>query len=271
MPLMKSTNILIGYPLTHSKSSLLHNAIYAQLGLNAIFETYQDKNLDQALHKIKHEGIELTAVTLPFKQSIVKSLDFLSDEVKSLGAANTIIQRAGSLYGYNTDVDGIKAALNNIKLANKNILIIGAGGGARALAYVLNQAACQLYWYNRTPAHAEQLAEQFGGEVLAEADLSTVPADLIVNTTSVGMYPNIHETFLPYRFKKTQIVFDMVYNPAQTRLLREAALAGCTIISGIEMFLSQALKQIALWQNLPSLEQDKRLSRAELNKLLGIT
>jgi len=241
-------NLLIGAPLEHSQSPVLHEACYQQLGINAVLlaspPCSQFKSLIQT---IKTLAVKLTAVTAPYKEKVIKYLDQCSFEVSQLQAANTIIQRDGKLCGYNTDIDGISFALRHITLHKKQALIIGAGGAACAIAYFLKKNHAKLFWINRTRKKASVLAKKFGGRVIYHDELSDLPIDIIINTTPVGLHPNSKVSPLPhYLFHKKQVVFDLVYNPLVTPLLKQAKKQQAKIISGLDMFIGQGLKQIEL-------------------------
>jgi shikimate dehydrogenase len=243
-------NMVIGHPLSHTQSPTLHNAIYQHIQVDAILLAFPHTKLSSLIQSIKTLAVELVAVTMPFKEKIIKYLDYCSPEVESLKAANTLIQRDNKLYGYNTDVDGVAYALRDINLNNKNILIIGAGGAARAAAFFLKNQQANLYWLNRTEKKAVNIAKFFGGEVIDNRLLSQLHIDIIINTTPLGMYPEIDSSPLNNDiFKSHQIVFDMIYNPLETRMLSQAKKQGAKIISGIDMFIGQGLRQIELWQN----------------------
>lgn len=265
-----SLNLVVGYPLTHTKSPLLHNAVYNALNLNAVLLARPHPNLSTLITAVKTLSVGLTAVTMPFKEAVLDYLDTASDEVTNLGAANTIIQHNEKLYGYNTDIDGIEYALQTVNLEHKNVLVLGAGGAARALGYVLKANKSNIYWLNRTIEKAEKLAEEFNGQAINEANTENFTYDVIVNTTPIGMHPNTNDSLLiNYKFKATQIVFDLVYNPINTLLLRQAKAAGSKTISGVEMFIGQALKQIQLWQKLSEpLHKDSRIININLKNLL---
>lgn len=240
-------NMVIGFPLEHTKSPLLHNAVYGALKVNSILLAFPNKNLPSVIKTIKTLSVELTAVTMPFKEKVLKYLDYCSSEVEILKAANTIIQRKGKLYGYNTDVDGIKYALHKTLLAKKNVLIIGSGGASRAAALVLQQSHSNIFWLNRTKKKAIALAKIFGGKVIDFNELKELRIDIIINTTPLGMYPNMNISPLPgYTFKPYQTIFDMVYNPMDTQLLKQAKKSRSKIIYGLDMFVGQGLKQIEL-------------------------
>lgn len=243
-----SLNMVIGYPLHHTQSPLLHQAVYQMLGVDAVLLAKSHPSLDALIQAIKTLSVPLTAVTSPYKEKILKYIDVCSPEVAVLKAANTLIQRDGQLYGFNTDVDGIAFALREHSMHYKNVLVIGAGGASRAMAYFLKKQQANIYWLNRTKAKAEQLAYEFGGNVMTQTDLNKYEFQMIVNTTSLGVYPNLHESPLPHHaFHAGQIVFDMVYNPVRTAFLKDAENADATIISGIDMFIGQGLKQIELF------------------------
>ena len=187
---------------------------------------------------------------MKFKESVYQYLYDCSDEVKTLKTANTLIQRNGKLYGYNTDVAGIAVALANIALFNKQVLVMGAGGAARALGYFLKLHQAKIIWINRDEQKAINLAKEFGGDVISLEQVKSIALDIIINATSVGLYPHIHDSLLlDYIFNSNQIVFDMVYNPVITPLLQRAQKYNATIRSGLDMFIGQGLKQIELLIN----------------------
>lgn len=249
---MSQSNIkftaVIGFPLAHSLSPVLHNAIYAGEGVDAKMEAIENSDVASLVSLIRSKPLELTAVTIPHKQTIIPLLDEVDEIAKKIGAVNTVVNRNGKLYGYNTDIIGIEKALLRISLTNKKILIVGAGGASRAVAFFLSQQAVSLYWYNRTQEKAKILAKEFGGKVVGSSDLNKIKFDVIVNTTPIGMYPNIGESPAPkIILRKSQTVFDIIYNPIKTKLLKDAELVGAQTINGLTMFVAQALAQEELW------------------------
>lgn len=243
-------NMVIGYPLAHTQSPILHNAIYQMMQIDATLLAFANKNCKALIQAIKTLSIELTAVTMPFKEQMVDELDFCSPEIEKLKAVNTIIQRDNKLYGYNTDVDGIRYALRDIPLTNKKVLLIGAGGAARAVAYFMNQHNVQLIWLNRTQKNAENMVNEFGGQIIQGYEVEGISADIIVNTTPLGMFPHVSCSPLRnYQFNAEQVVFDLIYNPLNTELLKQAKVHNATIISGLDMFIGQGIRQIELWLN----------------------
>lgn len=238
-------NIVIGNPIKHSLSPEFHQNVYKDLGINAVMLAIDNPDLSELVKSIKTLSIRLTAVTLPFKTEILKYVDCMSDDVKILQAANTLILRNGQIHAYNTDVAGIQAALNDMEIKDKKVLILGAGGSARAVAYALKDSGAKFLWLNRTTEKAQMLADQFGGQVVGPAELNQLHPDVIINATSVGMGSDLSP--LPdYAFHPNQIIFDLIYTPQETTLLKDAKIAGAKIISGIIMFQKQALKQIEL-------------------------
>lgn len=241
-------NLVIGRPLVHSQSPLLHNFLYKLLGINAVLLAQAHTDLTLLINLIKELPIKLTAVTMPYKERVIKYLDAASSEVAALKAVNTIINKDNKLHGYNTDIDGIAFALRNIELEGKSILILGAGGAARALGYYLKNNNAKLFWLNRTKKKAAELANLFGGDVITNAE--QIRSNVIINATSIGMLPNHNISPLPdYQFEQDQVVFDMVYNPVKTQMLKSAMKGKAHTISGINMFIGQGIKQIELLTN----------------------
>ncbi|MSU56465.1 MAG: shikimate dehydrogenase [Candidatus Taylorbacteria bacterium] len=265
----KRLNAVIGYPLSHSRSPKLHNPVYELLKLNAVLSPISNPDVKALVAEIRSLPLHLTAVTMPHKQSIMPLLDSVDAAAKKVGAVNTVINKKGKLHGYNTDVAGIEYALRDTKLKDRNVLLVGAGGAANAVAYVIKQKKGNLLYLNRTEKHAEELQKRFGGIVLSFEDTTTPPRrlgtppqlrrggtgrlspqgiDVIINATPVGMYPKIDDVPIPEELlDKHQAVFDLVYNPVDTKLLKLARKKGAKIISGLDMFAVQGLRQIELW------------------------
>lgn len=246
---MTQLNLVIGYPLQHSQSPLLHRFMYRQLGIDAILLAKSHDSLFSLIKAIKTLSVELTAVTAPYKEKIISYLDECSEVVRDCQAANTVIQREGKLIGYNTDIDGIAFALRDVNLHNKNVIIFGAGGAAKAMGYFLQKTQANIFWINRTKKKAMLLAKQFGGKVIDCQQLYKKTFDVIIQTTPIGTYSHVEKSIVPEKILyPQQIVFDMVYHPKMTLLLKQTKKKGATIISGLEMFVGQGLKQIELWR-----------------------
>ncbi len=209
---------------------------------------FESHDLASLVRAIKTLPIHLITVTMPHKEIIKKYLDEIRQDASEVGAVNTIVNKGGVLIGYNTDIEGVSAALCDVAIQKKRILLLGAGGAARVAAYVSAKNNGELFIHNRTKKNADILVRAFGGAVISGQKMRNMPFDIIINATPVGMYPNSNRTPLEnYRFVPGQVVFDVLYSPVQTRMLREAKRAGARAISGIDMFLAQALSQITIW------------------------
>lgn len=266
----KKINAVAGYPLEHSLSPLLHNYYYDHLGVDAELRAFPIRECAEIAAVLRTQPIPLCAVTIPHKVTMMKFLDTIDAPASAVGAVNTVINRDGQLCGYNTDIAGVRYALRTTPLKRCRAFILGAGGAARAAAYVLAQEGAEVFYYARTLEHAHELARDFGGSVVSYEQAHAVSYDLICNTTPVGMHPTIRESPLPdYHFRAGQAVFDIVYNPLETQILQDAKQAGAQIISGVEMFVAQACEQIRLWSGMqPDIEEGIALIRNELARNL---
>ena len=240
--------MVIGNPITHSKSPGLHALVYEEACIDAILLPFAGTDIRKLVEAIKALSVGLTAVTMPFKQSAMSLLDRVDRTAQAIGAINTIINHNGKLLGYNTDAFGIQYAIRNTKLRNKKVLLLGAGGGARAAAYVFKKAGSKLLYANRTSGRAKELKRKFGGQIVNLAELTPASIDVIVNATPVGMNPGLNNSPVPETLlAKHQIVFDFIYNPVRTKLLRFALRQGAKTISGLEMFVAQGVRQAEIW------------------------
>ncbi len=244
-------NAVIGYPLLHTRSPVLHAAAYRALGIDAEMVPFSDPDIRKLLTGIRALPIRLVAVTMPFKTSVMPFLDRIEAQAKSVNAVNTILKTGGRLLGYNTDVDGIRYTLRNTRLKGKRVLLVGAGGGARAVASVVSHAGGELMYLNRTPKKASMLAKDFGGRIVRAKGLRADDIDVIVNATPIGMHPKTARMSVPERLiARHQTVFDLVYNPILTHLLKAAKRKGATTASGLDMFVVQGLRQTELMSGL---------------------
>jgi shikimate dehydrogenase len=246
---------LIGDPVEHSLSPLIHNAAYRALGLNYAYIALRASDVGQAIETIRTNGIRGVSVTTPHKVSALKHLDHIDDAAKAIGAVNTIVNDNNVLTGYNTDGDAaLKALEEATDLGGKKVIIIGGGGAALAIATVLKEKKVNMVILNRTEAKAREMAKRVGDLDAGGLDkISLVAeADILINATTVGM-TKTEETIVPKEFLHPRLtVFDIVYNPKETRLLREARAQGCTIVYGYKMLLYQAAKQFKLFTGRPA-------------------
>jgi shikimate dehydrogenase len=257
---------LIGHPISHSFSPFIHNTAFEILNLNFKYLVFDvpPENLKEAIRGIPALGIIGVNITIPHKEAVLELLDNVSPETRIIGAVNTIVNENGNLTGYNTDVFGFTEPLKRFKneVANSPVLIFGAGGAARAVIYSLitNFQPEKIIISNRNLSRAQLLVEHFS-QILGyrefevrelfipdmESDVKS--ARLIINATPIGMYPKSDETLIqnPELFHKGQIIYDVVYNPQETVMLKIAKSRGARIISGIDMLIFQAAKSFELW------------------------
>ncbi len=259
MEISPSTKLvgLIGHPVEHSFSPKLHNSIYSMLGLNMVYLAFdvRERELSYAVRGLQALGFIGFNVTIPYKEKILPLLDRIDDNAAAIGAVNTIKIEGNKLIGYNTDGAGFLDSLTRrgVSCKDKKIAILGAGGAARAIGiYLAGENPSQIFINNRTPSRAERLAQdinQFIGRSMCQA-ISSIPkdADIIINTTPIGMWPDIHGNPLKgYPLKSDTIVCDIVYNPPMTDMLKYAQEAGCTIIGGKDMLIGQGVRAIEIW------------------------
>lgn len=245
---------VIGNPVRHSLSPVIHNGVFRRLGRNAVYLAFEVKNLEEALRGIRGLGMKGVSVTIPFKTKVIPFLDKVEGIAKKIGAVNTIVNRGGKLIGYNTDCDGALEALEEkIDLKGKRVVLLGAGGTARAIGFGLKERDCRSIVSNRSKKRGEALSRELKCHFLPMSSLfkmtaGELGADILVNATSVGMYPRQGETPFPKRlFEEGMIVMDIVYEPLQTRFLREAKEKGCLTINGLEMLVRQGAAQLMIW------------------------
>jgi len=257
---------VIGHPIKHSYSPLMHNIAFELSGLNYIYLPFDvpPSSLKDSLKGMVALGIKGFNVTIPLKEKVLPFLKDISEEASIIGAVNTIVNDDGILRGYNTDVLGVTESLLPFKeeLQGATVTVIGAGGASRSVIYSLirNFKVERINIVNRTEQLAESLKEYFSTKMIFSNIKSypLVPPDLIdvfrnskliVNTTSIGMYPDVDDaaTTILESFTKDQIVFDVVYTPIKTKLLKLAESQGARIITGLKMFVEQGAKSYEIW------------------------
>ena len=240
---------VIGDPIAHSLSPQLQNAGFQARKINAVYFPFLVHDLRDFLAAIKPLGIRGFSVTLPYKRKILRYLDNCDPLAAAIGAVNTVVVRGSNkLYGYNTDYVGVLRALQErVILARCRVLILGAGGSARAVAFALVQSGASVCICARRPEEARKLARAVGGQALSRARLRTEFFDAIVNATPVGMYPQTARSPLAAHELNCRLVFDLIYRPVKTKLLQLAARCGIETVSGLEMFLAQGIAQWEIW------------------------
>jgi shikimate dehydrogenase len=254
---------VIGNPVEHSLSPAIHNAAFQKLGLNYVYLAFQVEAIGDAVKGLRALGnFRGASVTIPHKVAAVPFLDLVEPTARHIGAINTIVARGGTLTGHNTDATGALRALREggVPLAGRHVTMLGSGGAARAIAFALGAEAgidrlTLLGIDNRErSALAQDLRSKTGMTVeelqLEEGTLRQVLPDthVLIHCTPMGMWPNVHETSVPAILLHAGLtVMDIVYNPRDTKLLKDAKAAGCRTIPGLEMFLHQAAAQFELW------------------------
>jgi 3-dehydroquinate dehydratase/shikimate dehydrogenase len=240
---------VIGDPIAHSLSPQLQNVAFQARKMDAVYLPFLVHNLRDFLSAVEPLGIRGFSVTLPYKQKILRYLDDCDSLAAAIGAVNTVVVRgAGKLYGYNTDYIGVLRALQmRISLAASRVLILGAGGAARAVAFALAQSGAAVCICARRQQEAKALAKAVGGEAVVRARLRKEFFDAIVNATPIGMFPATERSPLAARELNCRLVFDLIYRPVETRLLQLAARQGIETVSGLEMFLAQGTAQWEIW------------------------
>lgn len=240
---------IIGNPLGHSLSPLMHNAAYRAMGLRARYQLFEGGHPEKTLALIRDGGIRGVSVTLPFKEAVLPLLDEVAPDALHVGSVNTVTNVDGRLRGDNTDWTGLARDLRGrVDISGKTVAVVGAGGAARAAVYAVQQEGGIPVVVNRTRTRGETLAERFGCSFLPLSEIGSLRADGLINTTPVGMMPSVDESPVPRSVLcRLGWVADIVYNPPATTLLREAAGQGCKAIDGIGMFVNQGAEQIRIW------------------------
>ncbi len=253
---------IIGHPVAHSLSPTFQRAAFAHCGLDVTYERWDTPlaELPARIAALRAPEVLGANVTVPHKEAVIPLLDELGGLAARAGAVNTIVNREGRLYGFNTDGPGFVAALRHEALfepSGRTFLLLGAGGAARGIALALLEArAAAVYIWNRTPARAESLAAELGPPVRALAALPALePYDCLVNCTSVGMHGGPAPDALPAPLESAApgaLVVDIVYAPLETPFLRAAAARGLPTLGGLPMLIYQGALAFELWTGLPA-------------------
>ena len=273
---------VIGHPIEHSMSPIMHNAAIKDLNLNYIYVSFNilPKNLRNAVKGFKALNIKGINVTLPFKQRIMKYLDEIDPLAQKIGAVNTIKNEDGFLRAKNTDAIGAKRALieAGYDFSNKKILILGAGGAARAISFTLAGDVNKIVIVNRTEKKALKLVSElkksyglnfegknFSNKILEE---EIKKADVLINTTPIGMYPKINESPIPSELLyENLMVFDVIYNPLETKLIKNAKEKGCKTLGGLDMLVNQGVLAFEWWTNV---QPNRGIMKNKVIEYLGL-
>jgi shikimate dehydrogenase len=244
---------IIGDPVEHSLSPIMHNAAFTHLGVNGVYVPMRPSDLADGFRGLRSLGFIGVSVTVPFKVAVMDFLDTIDPVARKIGAVNTLLfeRTKTGMYckGFNTDWLGSNQALAEaLDPVGRTILIIGAGGAARAVGFGLIEAGAKVLITNRTESKGRELAAQLNCRFVPPGELAAVQAAALINTTSVGMAP--HTGAMPIAAEllpNFPVVMDIVYAPLETQLLREAAARGCRTIDGLKMLQYQGAAQFALW------------------------
>lgn len=240
---------VIGDPVAHSLSPVMHNAAFRQTGHNGVYVAFHVADLPVAIAGIRALNIRGCSVTIPHKVAVMDFLDHVDPMARQIGAVNTIVNENSRLCGFNSDSPGAMAALlEKTPVVRRRVAVIGAGGAARALAHGIKAHGGQLTIANRSEDKGRRLASELESEFCSLADFSGVGFDILINTTSVGMTP--HSGRMPVShacLRPGMTVMDIVYNPLETTLIKAALNAGCTVVDGVAMFVHQGAFQFERW------------------------
>ena len=251
---------VIGYPIEHSLSPILHNDIFQQLNLNAQYKKIQipPNDLTDFVKAISQRNLNGFNITIPHKTDILSYLDHINPRAKEIGAVNCVLNKNNKLWGFNTDWYGFSMLLknNDVNISGKTILILGAGGVAYSALYsLISENAGKIFIINRTHKNTIKLIDNFKSNSenmeiigLNSEDIIANQIDIIINCTPLGMSPQQKKTPISKDLILPQhIIIDTIYTPLKTRLLHEAESIGAKIINGLDMFIYQGLASIDIW------------------------
>jgi 3-dehydroquinate dehydratase/shikimate dehydrogenase len=242
-----------GDPIAHSLSPIIMNTAMRRENVNAVYLSLHAKSLKDLLTCVREIPIHGLSITMPYKEAIVEHLDNTDSHTTKIGACNTVVRaQDGKLYGFNTDAAGVVRPLEQrITLEKARILVLGAGGAARAAVFGLKERGSEVFILNRSAAPAQRLARQSRARTIKRPDLKKLSFDVIINATPVGM-GNTRESPLNENEINARYVFEMIYDPPETRLVKLAKARGAQVIPGIEMFVHQAARQFEIWTGKPA-------------------
>ena len=249
---------VVADPVAHSLSPRIHNVAFAAMGMNKVYVPFRvaREDLPSFLANCRELGVRGLSITIPHKESVIRYLSKMDEASQEIGAVNTIDFRGDTAIGSNTDylaaMQSVRSLLGDSSkphpLQGIKFLMMGAGGVAKAVVYGLCSMGAKAVVTSRTPARTEELANQFAADIVPWEERHEVKCDLIVNGTPVGMHPNVNESPYDRRFfRGVTVVFDTVYNPEQTLMVKQAREAGCRVITGVDMFVHQAALQFQVF------------------------
>ncbi|HEV8183379.1 MAG TPA: shikimate dehydrogenase [Candidatus Angelobacter sp.] len=243
-----------GDPVAHSLSPAMLNTAFRRENVNAVYLPLHAKTMEDLTACVQDIPIAGLSITMPYKEPIVKELDKSDPWTTKVGACNTLVRsQDGNLYGFNTDVNGVVRPLElRIRLQGARILVLGAGGAARAAVFGLKERGAEVSILNRTAGPAQKLAKQARAKVINRTMLKKLEYDVIINATPAGMEGNRDPLPLAEQELKAKYFFEMVYNPAETKMMKMASARGMHVIPGSEMFVQQGARQFEIWTGKPA-------------------
>lgn len=243
-----------GDPVAHSLSPLMLNTAFRRENVNAVYLALHAKSFDDLIACIREIPIHGISVTMPYKEEVLKYLDKTDPLTAKIGACNTLVRsQEGKLYGFNTDVSGVVRPLEiRLPLQGAKVLVLGAGGAARAAVFGLKERGSDVYIFNRTSGPAQNLAKKARAKVVTKMDLRKAAFDVIINATPAGMDGNRDPIPIAAEDFKGKYFFEMVYTPAETKMVRIARSRGMQVILGTEMFVQQGARQFEIWTGKPA-------------------
>jgi len=244
-----SAYCVLGNPVAHSMSPLMHNTAFRHLGMDAIYLPFEVDDLPAAVSGLKALNIKGASVTHPFKEAIIELVDEIDDTAKKIGAINTLVFTKGGILGTNTDWVGLVKTIETLlPISDHTFVVLGAGGAARAAVFGIISHGGKAIVANRSEKKGRLLADEFDMPFVSLSKLENVQAACLINATPVGMYPQEDDTPVPTQIlTRYKAVVDVIYNPVQTKLLKEAQSQGCMTASGFEMFVHQGIEQFRIW------------------------
>jgi 3-dehydroquinate dehydratase/shikimate dehydrogenase len=247
-----------GNPIRSSLSPLMMNAAFRRETVNAVYLALQADKLPDLITLVNEIPLQGLSVTMPLKQEILPHLEKTDPLSAKIGACNTVLRaQDGKLYGFNTDVAGIVAPLERrMSLRGAKVLVLGAGGAARAAVFGLRDKGAEVHILNRTPETAQKLARQAGAKTIKKEAVAKTAFDVIVNATPIGMAGNKAPQLLEAKDLNAKLVFDLVYNPIETPLIAAARSKGIAVVAGVEMFVQQGARQFEIWTGKPAPEEE---------------
>lgn len=257
---------ILGDPVHHSKSPVMHNLAFAHCGINAAYLPFHAVDIKEAVVGLRGLSISGVSVTIPHKESIIPLLDEVDPVAQKIGAVNTVetcvVDGKKLLRGSNTDWIGANRALEQVvSLQGKTVLLLGAGGSARAIGFGLQEAGATVILCSRTESRGRALAGELGCEWCALTPIAQgqdlPPVSVVINATSVGMNEDVSLISAP-QLQGVEAVMDIVYVPLETRLLQNAQSAGCKTICGLDMLLYQGVEQFEIWQKMSAPVEEMR-------------